>query len=118
VGTIFGQGGGSKNGKAKVMGSLSNLDRVFIPEISSSLKKEVFAGLGPRSCPRSKCSLKKNKGLRRLPTAFVWLRIQFSGGAQIAQGGGAKIFPGGQLPPTSRIYGLDYFCTGVKVEAQ
>jgi len=31
-GTIFGQGG--KTGNAKLMGSLSNLDRFFVPEIS------------------------------------------------------------------------------------
>jgi len=33
AGTIFGQGRG-KTGNAKLMGSLSNLDRVFVPEIS------------------------------------------------------------------------------------
>jgi len=34
AGTIFGQGKSKKNGNAKLMGSLSNLDRVFVPEIS------------------------------------------------------------------------------------
>jgi len=32
--TIFGQGGGGKTRNAKLMGSLLNLDRVFVPEIS------------------------------------------------------------------------------------
>jgi len=34
AGTMFGQGGGGKTGNAKLMRSLSNLDRVFVPEIS------------------------------------------------------------------------------------
>jgi len=43
--------------------------------------------------PKVSVRLKKRKGLCRLPTAFVWLRIQFTGG------GGAKYFQGEQLPP-------------------
>jgi len=58
----------------------------------------IFIEFGPRFCPRNKRSLKKGfrriwkknntiqKGLCRLPTAFVWLRIQFSKGAQVVQG--------------------------------
>jgi len=76
-GNYFWTGEGGKIGNAKLMGPLSNLDRVFVPEISV-LKKKVFAGFGPRFCPRNKRSLKtKKRGLRRLPIAFVWLRIQF-----------------------------------------
>jgi len=40
------------------MGSLSNLDRVFFPEISVLKKKK-----------------KKKNDLHQLPTTFVWLRI-------------------------------------------
>jgi len=43
AGTIFGQGG--KTGDAKLMGSLSNLDRVFVPEISALQKTKMKKGL-------------------------------------------------------------------------
>jgi len=51
--------GEEKTENAKVMESLSNLDHVFVPELSVLWKKKVFAGFGPRSFLRSKCSLKE-----------------------------------------------------------
>jgi len=77
----------------------------------------VFAGFGPHFCPRYKRSLKKKKkGLRRL---------RLFGSEYSSQGGrkspkGAKIFPGGQLPPapTSRTYdsiSLNYWISTIKL---
>jgi len=60
-----------------------------------------FIEFGPRFCPKNKRSLKKNRSsdcVCRLPTAFVWLRIQFSGGKRKSPRG-PKYFQGVQLPP-------------------
>jgi len=84
VGTIFGQRG-AKRGTPNWW----ELYRIW------TAFGKVFAGFGPLFCPKNKRSLKK--GLCRLPTAFVWPRIQFSGGRGASR-------PGGSCLPTSRAY--------------
>jgi len=84
---IFGRGEGGKTGNAKFMGSLSNLNRVLVPEVSV-LKKES---------PASDCvCLAQNTVLR--------------GGRKLPRG--AKIFPGtaAPLPPTFRAYERAHLC--------
>jgi len=109
AGTIFREGG--KTGNAKLMGSLSNLDRVFVPEIS--VIDGIFIEFGPRFCPRNKRSLKKvlagfvplfcSRNKRSLKEVFVDFRLLlFRSQNTVLRGGtsrprGAKIFPGGQL---------------------
>jgi len=93
--TVFEQG--RQNQERQIDGICIEFGPRFCPRNKRSLKKrkKVFSGFGPRSCLRSKCSLKK--GLCRLPTVFVWLRIQFSGGAQVAQEE-LKYFQGAAVP--------------------
>jgi len=95
---------------------------VFCPEKKRSPKKKFFAGLWASFCPGKKRSPKNKKKLLVLKRSVLekkrssldlgvflsqkWLRIQVSGGGQKSPRG-AKISPGGQLPPcppTSRAY--------------
>jgi len=82
--TIFGPGGGEQNRERQIDGIFIEFGPRFCSRNKRSLRKKVFAGFGPRFLSRIKCSLKK--GHSRLPTAFVWLRIQLSvgEGAQVA----------------------------------